>query len=261
MNIKPYTSTRATTSDAAPGEHCSAELGNRVDVDVNTAVNDASRRHATARATHRPPGRAADRTSTPSPSREKKAYYGSVIARRRCTYFFFQLVDSMVAGSGERLPPPSTGCHIFRSASARGPRRAHPRLRVGRGCSRRGTPTRAAPRRRISGAPRASRRRSARCSRGTSAARSRCAFALGLVAPPSPRGRRAIHRLQRALRSRGRGSHAPRAPAAPSLSREGCPLFKRADPSRVDACSPPPLYPSPLRNPLCRSSARQGTPR
>jgi len=229
---------------------------------VNTAVNDASRRHATARAIHRPPGRAADRTSTPSPSREKKEHIwcGSVIARSRSTKFF-PAGRSMVAGSGERLPPPSTGCHIFRSASARGPRRAHPRLGVGRGCSRRGTPTRAAPRRRISGAPRASRRRSARCSRGTSAARSRCAFALGLVAPPSPRGRRAIHRLPRALRSRGRGSHAPRAPAAPFLSREGCPLFKRADPSRVDACSPPPLYPSPLRNPLCRSSARQGTPR
>jgi hypothetical protein len=69
-----HASTRATTSDAAPGEHRSAELGNRVDVDVNTAVNDASRRHATARATHRPPGRAADRTSTPSPSREKKEH-------------------------------------------------------------------------------------------------------------------------------------------------------------------------------------------
>lgn len=164
----------------------------------------------------------------PRPHHAKKKstlWCGSVIARSRSTKFF-PAGRSMVAGSGERLPPPSTGCHIFRSASARGPRRAHPRLGVGRGCSRRGTPTRAAPRRRISGAPRASRRRSARCSRGTSAARSRCAFALGLVAPPSPRGRRAIHRLPRALRSRGRGSHVPRAPRGPLPLPRRVPAFQ-----------------------------------
>ena len=49
---------------------------------MNTAVNDASRRHATARATHRPPGRAADRTSTPSPSREKKEHIMVRISHR-----------------------------------------------------------------------------------------------------------------------------------------------------------------------------------
>ena len=161
---------------------------------------------------------------------------------------------SMVAGSGRLLLPLHRLPHFpVRERARSSPRASSPRRRA-EGCSRRGTPTRAAPRRRIE--------RRAYLGDGRQGVRGvpvRHAHGALSRSVSSPRPRRAVGRPSigsHARSARGDGDLLPRAPAAPSLSREGCPLFKRADPSRVDACSPPSL-PLPAPHPLCRSSARR----